>query len=164
MYSRALDTRRGTVTIRPLRSGDTETVQAVFDGLGERSRRLRFGYAKSSLTPQELELLARVDGRRHVLVGYAHRRPVGLARLARLEHADEAEIAYAVVDEWQGLGIGTELAKLLAADAAAIGITRLHATIQAENRASLTVMKRATTVIARRFEAGELHLVGLPAA
>ena len=139
------------------------TVQAVFDGLGERSRRLRFGYSKTTLTPADLERLARVDGRHHVLVAYAQGQPVGIARLARLQDPAAAEIAYAVVDGWQRLGIGTALTKLLAADASAIGITHLHATIQAENRASLTLMQRATTVVSRRIEAGELHVVGTPA-
>ncbi len=139
------------------------TVQAVFDGLGERSRRLRFGYSKTTLTPADLERLARVDGRHHVLVAYAQGQPVGIARLARLQDPAAAEIAYAVVDGWQRLGIGTALTKLLAADASAIGITHLHATIQAENQASLTLMQRATTVVSRRIEAGELHVVGTPA-
>ncbi|HSP73221.1 MAG TPA: hypothetical protein VLN26_12675 [Gaiellaceae bacterium] len=38
------------ITIRGLRSGDTATVETVFDRLGERSRRLRFGRTKTMLT------------------------------------------------------------------------------------------------------------------
>ena len=58
------------ITVRPLRGGETEVVQAVFDRLGPRSRLLRFGGAKNVLLPAELELLARVDGDHHVLVAW----------------------------------------------------------------------------------------------
>jgi GNAT superfamily N-acetyltransferase len=163
MHGIPVKTRVGIVTIRALRPGDTATVQSVFDRLGPRSRRLRFGHAVGELTPADLERLARVDGRHHVLVAYAARRAVGVAQLARDEEPTSAEVAYAVADDWQGLGIGTALVKLLSADAAAVGITRLHATMQLDNRASLSVMRRATTVVSSRIEAGELHVVGLAA-
>ena len=163
MHGIPVETPAGVVTIRPLRSGDTATVESVFDRLGPRSRRLRFGHALTELTPAMLERLARVDGRHHVLVAYAGPEAVGVAQLARDDDPVSAEIAYAVADEWQGLGIGTALAKLLAADAAAVGITRLHATMRLDNRASLSVMRRATRVVSSRIEDGELYVVGLPA-
>jgi len=163
MHAVPIKTRAGVVTIRPLRAGDTATVQAVFDRLGPRSRRLRFGHAVGELTPAQLERLARVDARHHVLVAHAGADAVGVAQLARDDDPASAEIAYAVVDEWQRFGVGTELVKLLAADARAVGITRLHATMALDNRASLTVMRRATTIVSRQIDAGELHVVGLAA-
>ena len=45
MHTRALRLAHGRVlTVRPLRNGDVETVTAVFDRLGERSRRTRFSF------------------------------------------------------------------------------------------------------------------------
>jgi GNAT superfamily N-acetyltransferase len=126
MFSSALRTRRGVVTIRPLRPGDTRTVAAVLEQLSERSLQLRFGYARP-LRPEELELLARVDGERHVLVAWAGSEPVGVAHLARDDEPGSAEIAYAVADEWQGLGVGRALGGLLAADARAAGIEQVRA-------------------------------------
>src|SRR5437899_8913515 len=108
------------ITVRPLRGGDTEVVQAVFDRLGPQSRLLRFGGAKNVLLPGELEQLARVDGDHHVLVAYDGREPVGIARLVR--DGREAEVAFAVADDWQGKGVGTLLADRLAAEARAAGI------------------------------------------
>jgi hypothetical protein len=90
------------ITVRPLRNGETEVVQAVFDRLGARSRLLRFNGAKNVLTRSDLELLARVDGDHHVLVAYQGGEPVGIARLAR--DGDSAEVAFAVVDDLQGKG------------------------------------------------------------
>jgi RimJ/RimL family protein N-acetyltransferase len=137
MYTEVVD----RVTIRPLRNGETEVVQAVFDRLGDRSRHLRFGGAKSVLTPRDLELLARVDGDHHVLVALIEREPIGIARLVR--EGATAEVAVEVVDEWQGRRVGTILMDRLAADARAAGIKRLHAFVAAENAASRALMRHA---------------------
>jgi GNAT superfamily N-acetyltransferase len=128
------------ITVRHLRGGETEVVQAVFDRLGPRSRQLRFGGAKNVLLPGELEQLARVDGDHHVLVAYADREPVGIARLVR--DGRDAEVAFAVADEWQGKGVGTLLVERLAADARAAGIVRLHCQARADNTPSLALCRR----------------------
>jgi hypothetical protein len=59
------------------------------------------------LTPAELEHLARVDGNHHVLVAWFDGEPVGIARLVR--DGAEADVAFAVVDDLQGNGVGTVL-------------------------------------------------------
>ncbi len=128
------------IKVRPLRGGETEVVQAVFDRLGPRSRLLRFGGAKNVLLPSDLELLSRVDATHHVLVAYVDREPVGIARLVR--DGNVAEVAYAVVDEWQGHGVGTVLVDRLAADARAAGIERFTAAIRPDNAPSLALARR----------------------
>jgi GNAT superfamily N-acetyltransferase len=161
MHAQIVRIRGGEVTIRPLRSGDTAPVLHVFERLGVRSRRLRFGGAKNCLTAPELALLATVDGRRHVLVAYADGEPIGIARLAR-DGADPetAEVAFAVVDAWQGKGVGTALMEALAGDARAAGIRRLRASILAENRASLALMRHVTTIERTRYDGAEVEIVG----
>jgi acetyltransferase len=134
------------VTVRPLRNGETAIVQAVFDGLGPRSRLLRFGGAKNELRCADLELLARVDATHHVLVAFAERRPVGIARLVR--DGATAEVAFEVVDEWQGRGVGRLLVARLAADARAAGIVRLVGDIRDENPASRALLRRARLAVA----------------
>ena len=133
------------IKVRPLRGGETEVVQAVFDRLGPRSRQLRFGGAKNVLLPGELEQLARVDGDHHVLVAYNGREPVGIARLVR--DGREAEVAFAVADDWQGNGVGTMLVDRLAADARAAGIVRLHCNVRADNTASLALCRRLESAL-----------------
>ena len=128
------------IKVRPLRGGETEVVQAVFDRLGPRSRLLRFGGAKNVLLPSDLELLSRVDATHHVLVAYIDREPVGIARLVR--DGNVAEVAYAVVDEWQGHGVGTVLVDRLAADARAAGIERFTAEVRPDNAPSLALARR----------------------
>jgi GNAT superfamily N-acetyltransferase len=133
------------ITIRALRGGDTEVVQAVFDRLGPRSRQLRFGGAKNVLLPGELEQLARVDGDHHVLVAYNGREPVGIARLVR--DGREAEVAFAVADDWQGNGVGALLVDRLAADARAAGIVRVHCNARADNTPSLVLCRRLKSAL-----------------
>src|SRR5262245_12183674 len=54
MPTRALRLANGReIVVRPLSDGDVETVTAVFDRLGERSRRMRFNGPKPSLSPAE---------------------------------------------------------------------------------------------------------------
>ena len=138
MQSRYVD----GIVIRPLRAGDTDTVLAVFQRLGTESRRRRFGGAKTHLSRRELELLARVDAEHHVLVAYADGdpEPAGLARLVR--DGSEAEVAFEVVDDQQGRGIGTALAEALAADARAAGIDELHATVAGDNAVAMSLLAR----------------------
>ena len=118
LYRRVMQaTYRDGVTIRQLRSGDTATVASLFARLGEQSRRRRFCGAKPRLSDAELAQLARVDGDRHVLVGFVDGdpRPAGIARLVR--DGATAEIAVTVADCYQGRGLGTTLVRALAADA-----------------------------------------------
>lgn len=107
MQAEFVRVRGGEITIRRLARGDTATIQAVFGGLSARSRQARFGGAKNVLTAAELECFARVDGSHDVLVAGAGLAAVGVARLAR-DPSDPrfADVAVAVVDEWQARGVG----------------------------------------------------------
>src|SRR5262245_16370012 len=129
MQSRYVD----GITLRPLRDGDTETVVALFDRLGARSRERRVCGGKPRLSDAEAALLVRVDRDRHALVAYVDGDPLpaGLARIVR--DGSSAEIAFEVADSYQGRGIGSTLARELAADARAAGVTELRATVCGDN-------------------------------
>jgi len=128
------------IVVRPLRNGETEVVQSVFDRLGPQSRLFRFGGVKNVLTQSDLELLSRVDGRHHVLVAYAESEPIGIARLVR--NGTGAEVAIEVVDDWQQRGVGRILMTRLAEDARAAGIDRLEATVDPENIPTRKLLRR----------------------
>jgi ribosomal protein S18 acetylase RimI-like enzyme len=147
------------ITIRALRNGDTATVGALFERLGARSRERRFCGAKPRLSERELELLARVDDRHHVLVGYrdGDPEPVAIARLVRAGRA--AEVAFEVADEYQGRGIGTILTRELAADARAAGIVELHATVCGDNPPAVSLLSRVAQSLQVRWRGGERELV-----
>jgi ribosomal protein S18 acetylase RimI-like enzyme len=157
MQTRYLQLGRGRgLVVRPLPNGDVETVAAVFDRLGERSRRARFNGPKPRLSPAELDHLATVDATRHVLVGYldGDEHPVALARLVR--EGSSAEIAFEVADEHHRLGIGSALTAELLADARAAGITEVTALVASDNTAAVGVLRRVLERLEVRFEGPEL--------
>ena len=153
MYTRVVKAKHGPrVLVRPLRDGDTATVQAVFERLGEDSRRARFNGSKPRLADEELRRLARVDATHHALVAYVDgdARPVGIARLVRANVS--AEIAFEVADAYQGCGIGSALTQELVSDACASGIVELTALVRSDNRAAFAVLSRVLGQFELRFE------------
>ena len=146
------------LTIRPLRNGDTETIAAVFARLGSASRQRRFCGAKPRLSDDDLALLARVDETHHVLVAYVpgDPAPAGIARLVRI--GGTGEIAFEVADTLQGRGIGSLLARELAADARA-GITQLVATVCGDNRPVVSLLGRLAQSVDVRWNGGEREFV-----
>jgi ribosomal protein S18 acetylase RimI-like enzyme len=159
VYTRVIKPRHGpTLLVRPLERGDTATVSAVFERLGEQSRRARFNGPKPCLTPSELEQLAAVDSSHHALVAYVEGdpQPIAIARLAR--NGSSAEIAFAVADSHQHRGIGSALAAELIADARAAGITEITALASSDNPAALALLRRTADVVDVRFEGPELSI------
>jgi ribosomal protein S18 acetylase RimI-like enzyme len=159
MHTRALHPKSGPpLLVRPLRNGDVDTVSAVFDRLGERSRRARFNGPKPRLGTADLDRLAAVDSRRHVLVAYVDGdpRPVAIARLVR--DGRSAEIAFEVADEYQQRGIGAALTAELIADARAAGITEITALVAGDNPAAVALLRRLLDVLDVRFEGPELSI------
>ena len=159
MPTRYVPLRRGSgLVIRPLRNGDVETVTAVFERLGETSRRMRFNGPKPRLSDLELDHLATVDATRHVLVGYlpGHAHPIAIARLVR--DGSSAEIAFAVADEHQKRGIGSALTAELVADARAAGITEVTALVATENTAAVSLLRRVLERLDVRYEGTELSV------
>ena len=131
---------------------------AVFERLGERSRRARFNGPEPRLSAVELEHLAAVDATRHVLVAYLEgdERPVALARLVR--SGATAEIAFEVADEHQRRGIGAALTAELLADARAAGITEITALVASDNTAAVTLLRRTLERLEVAFEGPELAI------
>lgn len=147
MQAEVVKVRGGEVVLRQLRSGDQATVQEVFDGLGPESRLARFGGAKNVLTAAELDRFSRADGMHDVVVASVGAAAVGIARLARDPvDARLADVAVAVIDEWQSRGVGAALVGRLTANARAAGITHLRATIGEGNGASLALMHHVSTI------------------
>ena len=149
--------------IRRLVEGERRPVLQVFEGLSDRSRRLRFLGPKPVLRAADLDRLVDVGccGRQAVVAtDPATAEAVGIARYVRLG-ADRAtaEVAFEVVDEWQGKGVARRLVEALRVVAAEEGITRLHATIAPENKAALALMRRLGRVEWTSFVDGAYEVV-----
>ena len=157
MHTRVVKPKHGPeILVRPLRHGDTATVQAVFERLGEDSRRARFNGAKPRLGEQEVRRLATVDSTHHVLVAYVDGDPlpVAIARLVR--GGSSAEIAFEVADVYQGRGIGSALTQELVTDACAAGVVEATALVRSDNRAAFAVLSRVLGQLELRLEGPEM--------
>jgi RimJ/RimL family protein N-acetyltransferase len=123
---------------------DGPLVAEAVRGLSAQSLYLRFG---RPVAPAALDLrwIDALDGPIHVAFGALERatgRPLGVARYARDSAlAPDAELAAAVVDAWQGRGVGPLMVGRLAAYARAAGIETLHASVLAGNRPALALMR-----------------------
>jgi GNAT superfamily N-acetyltransferase len=94
------------------------------------------------LHEQARRLLTAVDGCRHVgVVAMANGEAIGIARMISLG-GRQAELAVEVVDEWQGLGVGTRLALWIRDRAARLGYTELEAETSAGNHRAHALMHR----------------------
>jgi RimJ/RimL family protein N-acetyltransferase len=134
-----------SVTIRPIDSGDKEGLATFFSRLSDESRRRRFLGPKPKLSARELRFLTEVDQCRHVaLVALTPDGAiVGVGRYATWHDSpDRAEMAFAVVDEWQGRGLGTRLGNQLVARARTSGIAALTGSTFATNMPATALLKK----------------------
>jgi RimJ/RimL family protein N-acetyltransferase len=143
-----LETSAPDVELRLLEPGETAAVLEVFAGLGPRSRELRFLTAKPQLTSADLRQLTAVDHHDHVAIlatSLSDRRLIGIARFVRQEgRPDSADVALAVVDDWQSRGIGTRLARALVERARDVGVRRFTMTMAVGNEAALRLLRRTS--------------------
>jgi len=116
------------------------------------------------LPPDWARLLATVDfERRFALVlergdGDDEVAVIAVARYEPTQAADEAEVAFAVEDRWQGRGLGTLLIRELFRAAVANGYTKLRAYVLANNRRMLRLLAREAEVRDRSLERGIVSL------
>jgi RimJ/RimL family protein N-acetyltransferase len=148
---------------RRLERGDRSAVEAVFAGLSERSRHLRFGGGKARLSERDLEQLTAVDHHDHealVAVDERSGRPVAIARYVR-DAADPrtAEVAVAVTDEWQGRALGSRLVHRLACRARSERIDRFRADVLPSNSRAIALFKRLSTSARVAVSGGSVEIV-----
>lgn len=151
-----------TILVRPLRWGERRPLLEVFEGLSERSRRLRFHGSKPRLLERDLLHLADVGccGREAVVATDRETgRTVGIARFVRDADAPEAEIAFEVVDDWQGRGLGKELLGALRELALQEGVLRFRALVAHGNHPAFALVRGLGDELARRYEDGSVEVV-----
>jgi RimJ/RimL family protein N-acetyltransferase len=145
-------TQRG-VQIRPLQPGDSAAVLDVFAGMSPRSRELRFLAPKRRLSTADVRRLTAVDQRDHVALlatSAADNKPIGIARFVRDRHDPEsAEVALAVVDNWQNQGVGTALLDALVPRAVEVGVRAFTALVSHDNAAVVRLLHRSAWRVSR---------------
>ena len=128
--------------MRPIEPGDKAAILAIYEGLSEQSRYQRFMTAVAEPSESDLRYLTEVDHTDHealLAIDAGSGAATGVGRFVRAG-ADSAEAAIAVVDHWQGRGLGTVLCQLLAERAREVGVRRFEALLLATNVQMLDVL------------------------
>ncbi len=115
---------------------------------------------KAQLTTTQLDYLTNIDHHDHeALVAIADGVGVGVARFVRLESGGHrAEVAVAVVDDWQGQGLGTVLLDRLSERAREERVTTFTAAVLTDNRAIIDLLGSLGSTTTQVAGAGQLDL------
>jgi ribosomal protein S18 acetylase RimI-like enzyme len=153
---------RASIGTRPLGPGDREPLARFFTRLGPESRYRRFFALKRELTPRELDWLTAIDHIDHEAIVAVDRRDgsiVGVCRYVREpDRPMSAELAIAVADACQEMGIGTILGEQVVRRAVENGFTQVRAFTLSGNRSARSLLRRLGFQIVRR-EGSEVELV-----
>ncbi len=137
----SVEVHGGVATLRPLRSEEHTALDDVFDALSPASRYDRYLTGLPQLTGPMRRALTAIDGHTHIAwLGEVDGHAAAIGRLIRVTPRT-AEIAFEVVDAYQGRGLGTALLDTLMTVASVSGIDRMQATVLPTNHRSLRLLR-----------------------
>lgn len=150
------------IRIRALRPDDEAEMLAAVDRIDPESLRRRFFVAKRGFSEKEKAFFMQIDFVNHVaLVAEidedASPAIIGGGRYIVTEPG-EAEVAFVVIDGYQGQGIGALLARHLIKLARAAGLKRLTADVLPENAAMRKVLGKFGFRSAQSLDPQVIHL------
>ena len=155
----------GAVTIRAIRPEDKAILHEHFRSLGRDSVYNRFLGPKVDLTDEELSRLTELDFDTHVGLFAARRREgreevLGVARYVVIGQSNprRAEMAVAVSDACQGLGVGTVLLEHLARIAVSRGVRAFEADVLGVNNRMLRMIRRSGLPLELTRNGGVVHV------
>lgn len=148
-YSESISLGAGRrASLRMIRPTDREAMRVAFERLSPESRYARFMTSKTRLSDAELDYLTEPDGYDHVALVALRKHLVttteglGVARFVRLvEEPDTAEPAVTVIDDYQGVGLGSILLQRLIEAAWERDVRWFRSELLAENKASRKMME-----------------------
>jgi len=150
------------VEIRALRPGDRAALLAAADHTSDQSLYRRFFSFRRKFSDEEVASFVNIDfvdevallavtrdGAREVVAGGGRYIVV---------QPGTAELAFTVVDEFQGLGLASALLRHLTALARAAGLSEFVAEVLPHNSAMLRVLERSGLRMERKRASGVLHI------
>lgn len=154
------------VTIRAVRPDDRDRIAKAFRGLDPESVYTRFFMFKNELSAAELAQVGTMDFSRDVMLiatipDSGEEIVIGSARYVGNGRADgprDAEVAFTVEEDYQGLGLARRLLAHLVAIARESGIARFEADVLPGNAPMLAVFSRSGLPMRQRRETGVVHL------
>lgn len=150
------------VLIRAIRPDDKPALLSGFASLSGRSRQMRFFGSKSDVSDRELRYYTEIDNIHHVALvvivkDNGDERIIGGGRYMEYDvqgQQGHAELAFAVADEFQGLGLASLLFKYLVHIARQNGIKKFKADVLTENIAMLKVFEYSGLPMQRSVDSG----------
>ena len=151
-----------SVEIRALRPEDRTDFLSAADRIGPQSLQRRFFGAKRGFSEGEKTFFLNVDFDKHVAIVASMEEAgrkviVGGGRYVVIVPG-QAEVAFAVIDAYQGQGIGSMLLRHLAAMAQAAGVKELIAEVLPENAPMLKVFERSGFPMTVTRAGGLMHI------
>jgi len=151
------------IEIRALRPDDKDDMLAAIGRTSTESLQRRFFVVKRGFSQKEIDFFMKIDFSNHVaLVALADEdgRPtiIGGGRYVVVEPG-RAEVAFVVIDGYQGQGLGARLMRHLAGIARDAGLTELTAEVLPENTAMRKVFSKFGFRPGSRREPQVIHLV-----
>ena len=150
------------VEIRALRPGDRDGLLAAANRTSDQSLYRRFFGVRRAFTEEEVASFVNIDFVDEVAL-VAVMRESGREVVAGggryiVVRSGTAELAFTVVDEFQGQGIASALLRHLTALARAAGLREFIAEVLPDNTAMLRVLERSGLRVQRKRESGVVHI------
>lgn len=158
--------RDGTaVCLRAIRRDDKARLQVAFAHLSPRTVYQRFFHLVSELTVEDLRRLTEVDFRDHVCIVLTvgagrDERLIAMGRYVRADSGgDSAEVAFTVLDEYQGRGAASLLLRELVGIARNHRVRRFVALVLPDNRQMLEVFRHSKLPLQESFVDGVRRVI-----
>jgi len=149
------------IRVRSLKPADRQALVAAVNRTSAQSLYRRFFAPKRSFTEREVAFFLNVDFVSHValvaVLEDGERPVVGGGRYV-VVRPGKAEVAFVVVDQYQGLGIGATLMRHLIAIAHEAGIKELIAEVLPDNHAMLKIFRKTGLPYTTRCEPQVVHV------
>ena len=154
------------IIIRAIRPDDRDSMRQQFVRLSPESVRFRFHGARHSPSESEAMYLTEIDFVEHVALVATLATPleqvIGVGRYIVCDNGPKhhrAEIAFVVLDQYQGKGIGSLLVQHLALIGRTQGIREFQADVLADNHRMIDVFEHSGFPIRRSTELGVVRLL-----
>ncbi|HOO56155.1 MAG TPA: GNAT family N-acetyltransferase [bacterium] len=157
-------TRKGLeILFRPVKISDETLLKDFFYSLSDNSLYRRFVSARKDMPHERLQEFVIIDYTEEMVVLASLKQDekeiiVGMGQYMIYSQNHTAEVAFAVLDEYQDNGIGTELLDFLTVLATKQGLLGLGAEVLAENKPMLHVFDKAGFDIVDRNMEGMVEL------
>ena len=150
------------IEIRALRPADVEPLKAAVARTSAESLSRRFFGPKRSFSQREIAYFVNIDFVTQValvaVVDQGGKQTIVAGGRYVVVQPGVAELAFVVIDDYQGRGLGAKLLRDLAGIAREAGLRELVAEVLPDNHAMLSVFRKCGLAIETRRDRGTVHV------